>query len=455
MFALRCAIGELLHHRQALGHASLLAVFLRLDLLVERALHERGDAARALRPSARIAGLAGTEAGGPIASRLGLPSSLRESGRGRGESASQAIPPESAPDFAPRSSAFSSQVGARAPLPTGGRFASGARGRIERLSGRMEARAFAGQRLPSPDGGVDRPTGRRVAGVATAEPMRPERPRFARACDRGNGFPPPLWGRARKGGLAMLFQTSASRAQIAKRRATPHPNPPPPLGVRKDARLSMGYGGGGAGGALVFGLAWLLPGARPASILRSISLTSKPVASMVKSRSRLLCSSRSRPSRPSSQEASSLSRLSAIMKARRSASFRWPSVIAGASFSPSRLAASSRPCPASTTPFSSTRIGTLKPNAKMLSAMRATCRTECFRAFLLSGFKASTGSQRTAIGAAARAIARAPSDAEGRASLRTRFRARPTRSAAPSADAAGSIWFVMRVGPLSLTGIPL
>ncbi len=118
------------------------------------------------------------------------------------------------------------------------------------------------------------------------------------------------------------------------------------------------------------------PSAATEPILRSISLISKPVAERAKSRSRVLSSSSLTPSRASSQEASSPSRLSAIMNARRSASPRWSSVIVGTSSSPRRLAASTRPWPARAPPFSSTRTGTLNPNAAMLSAMRATCRSE-------------------------------------------------------------------------------
>src|SRR5271166_5922713 len=93
MIALHRAIDELLHRRHALGHASRLAVFRRLDLFVEHPIHERGETAGALRPSARIAGLAGTEAGGPIAPLLCLPSPFRAlpgEGTGVRESASQA-----------------------------------------------------------------------------------------------------------------------------------------------------------------------------------------------------------------------------------------------------------------------------------------------------------------------------------------------------------------------------
>src|SRR5208337_4949347 len=50
-----------------------------------------------------------------------------------------------------------------------------------------------------------------------------------------NGFPPPLWGRAREGGRAMLLRLSGRKSQIGKRGATPHPIPPP-QGGRERAR---------------------------------------------------------------------------------------------------------------------------------------------------------------------------------------------------------------------------
>ena len=69
------AIDELLHRRLELGDAPPPAVFLGLDLLAERARHERAQSP-ALRPPARIAGLPGPEAGVPPG--LFLPSPVRE-----------------------------------------------------------------------------------------------------------------------------------------------------------------------------------------------------------------------------------------------------------------------------------------------------------------------------------------------------------------------------------------
>src|SRR5271156_2344416 len=57
-------------------------------------------------------------------------------------------------------------------------------------------------------------------------------------------FAPPLWGRIKEGGRAVLCDKgAAARSIISSDRATPHPCPPPPWGVRKNARLSTGYEG--------------------------------------------------------------------------------------------------------------------------------------------------------------------------------------------------------------------
>ena len=131
-----------------------------------------------------------------------------------------------------------------------------------------------------------------------------------------------------------------------------------------------------------------------ASSLRSISPLSKPIAERSKSRSRRLSSSSSTPSRFMSQEASSVSRLSAIMKARRSASLKWSRAMVGISARPRRRAASTRPWPATTRLSPSIRTETLKPKASMLSAMRLTWPAGWRRALRGSGSSASTGSQR-------------------------------------------------------------
>src|SRR5208282_564804 len=59
------AIGELRHRRLELGDAAFPAVFRRLDPFAERPRDHRAETMRPLRPSARVAGLAGTEAPGP------------------------------------------------------------------------------------------------------------------------------------------------------------------------------------------------------------------------------------------------------------------------------------------------------------------------------------------------------------------------------------------------------
>jgi len=86
-------VDELLHRRLELGDPAPPAVFLRLDPLAERAGDQPAQAARTLRPSARIAGLTGTEAGGPgrpaVACRLLLPGAVRE---GQGDHARLFLP---------------------------------------------------------------------------------------------------------------------------------------------------------------------------------------------------------------------------------------------------------------------------------------------------------------------------------------------------------------------------
>jgi len=57
---------------------------------------------------------------------------------------------------------------------------------------------------------------------------------------------------------------------------------------------------------------------------------------------------------------------------RRSASSRWLSRITGTSVSPSKVAASTRPCPAISSPSSATMQGTVQPNFAMLAAIFAT-----------------------------------------------------------------------------------
>ena len=56
---------------------------------------------------------------------------------------------------------------------------------------------------------------------------------------------------------------------------------------------------------------------------------------------------------------------------------------------PSNFAASSRPCPAITLPFSSTKIGLVKPNARMLSAICRICRLLWVRGLRASGWRAN------------------------------------------------------------------
>ena len=206
----------------------------------------------------------------------------------------------------------------------------------------IKARAFPRQTLPSPDRCVDRGKVPGAGGGAAHEAMRPSvQTSPARATCRRD--PPGL----RPGGrLTRTIGRPEGRPSFDGLPATSTVRPPPSARVR------------------------------PASILRSISFSAKPVASMRKSRSRLLSSASSTPSRPLSQAASSPSRLSAIMKARRWASSRWSSASVGTSLSLRRRAASSRPWPASTPPRPSTRIGTLNPNAAMLSAILATWRAE-------------------------------------------------------------------------------
>ena len=59
-----------------------------------------------------------------------------------------------------------------------------------------------------------------------------------------------------------------------------------------------------------------------------------------------------------------------------------PYPITGASVSPSCVAASTRPCPAISSPSSATRQGTVQPNSAMLAAILATWSAPCTFAFL-------------------------------------------------------------------------
>ena len=74
-----------------------------------------------------------------------------------------------------------------------------------------------------------------------------------------------------------------------------------------------------------------------------------------------------------------------------SASLRWSIRIVGTAVLPSRRAAASRPCPARIVLASSIRIGLVKPNFWMLSAICLICAFECVRALRLKAISLSIG----------------------------------------------------------------
>ena len=65
--------------------------------------------------------------------------------------------------------------------------------------------------------------------------------------------------------------------------------------------------------------------------------------------------------------------------------------MAGIDAIPSDLAASSRPCPAMSTLYSSTRTGAANPSSRMLAAIRPICFFGCVRVFLAFGLIRSIG----------------------------------------------------------------
>src|ERR1051326_6618337 len=92
-----------------------------------------------------------------------------------------------------------------------------------------------------------------------------------------------------------------------------------------------------------------------------------------------------------SQPALRAIRLSASTSCRRCTSDSPRSGMTGTSARPSCLAAASRPWPAITSPFSLTRIGLLKPNARMLPAISAICASLWVRALRGEGIRRSSG----------------------------------------------------------------
>ncbi len=125
------------------------------------------------------------------------------------------------------------------------------------------------------------------------------------------------------------------------------------------------------------------------AIRRSISPISKPVTSRVKSRP---CSERSlscSANRRSSQVEISVSRLSAILKARTCSGVRRSRHSVGTSVMPSKRHARNLPFPVTILSPPSVRIGTLKSNASMLSAICWICLLVWRRGLAGSGFSVS------------------------------------------------------------------
>jgi hypothetical protein len=99
-----------------------------------------------------------------------------------------------------------------------------------------------------------------------------------------------------------------------------------------------------------------------------------------------------------SQVAFSAMRLSASRSASFCAAERCRSTITGTRAMPSASAASRRPCPAISTPCSSTSSGLVKPKASMLALICSICAAEWTRA--LPGWARSSATGRSTIFAA-------------------------------------------------------